>query len=231
MNLKNPIFVALDVDTDLQAYDLAEKLSEVVGGFKIGPRLCLKYGEEFVKKLSQFGPVFMDNKHFDIPSTMLASIKASFDCGASFVTIHALAGLPALKEIAKLEEELNRIRPFKVLCVTILTSWDQNHFSNNFVKQSSEDHVKALSQLIIDSGLSGIVCSPKEIEILNGRSHFIVTPGIRMPEDELNDQLRILSPKEAIIKGAQMLVVGRPIIKAKDPMGKAQLIVENINLK
>ncbi|HWU42011.1 MAG TPA: orotidine 5'-phosphate decarboxylase / HUMPS family protein, partial [Bdellovibrio sp.] len=77
--MKNPIILALDVDTETQALSIADELSDIVGGFKLGPRLCLRYGMKFVKEIAQRGPIFLDNKHFDIPSTMEAAVRASFD--------------------------------------------------------------------------------------------------------------------------------------------------------
>ena len=75
--MKNPLIVALDVDSREEALKLADELGDVVGGFKLGPRLCLRYGKDFVGEVAQRGPVFMDNKHFDIPSTMEAAVRAS----------------------------------------------------------------------------------------------------------------------------------------------------------
>ncbi|MGE0529168.1 MAG: orotidine 5'-phosphate decarboxylase / HUMPS family protein, partial [Bdellovibrionales bacterium] len=123
--LKNPVFVALDVDSPERALALAGQTRAFVGGFKVGPRLCIRYGEPLLKSLSRHGALFIDNKYFDIPSTMEAAVRASFDMGASFCTVHALSGSEALSRMAKVEEELCRIRPFRILAVTILTSFRQ----------------------------------------------------------------------------------------------------------
>ncbi|MCB0386025.1 MAG: orotidine 5'-phosphate decarboxylase, partial [Bdellovibrionales bacterium] len=90
--IKSPIFVALDVDDEIRAMEIAEQVEPYVGGFKVGPRLCLKYGSALVSRLATLGHVFVDNKYFDIPNTMEHAIRATFDSGATFATVHAQAG-------------------------------------------------------------------------------------------------------------------------------------------
>ncbi|MFS4458107.1 orotidine-5'-phosphate decarboxylase [Bdellovibrio sp. HCB2-146] len=214
--MRNPLILALDVDTRDQALKIADDLADVVGGFKLGPRLCLRYGMDFVKEIAQRGPIFLDNKHFDIPSTMEAAVRASFDAGASLVTIHALSGSEALKRMATVEKELNAIRPFKILAVTILTSWDEKSFPINMKAQPVSQHVVDLVELVQSSGLSSIVCSPHELNLLQNRGLYLVTPGIRFSMQDSGDQKRIMGPKEALHAGASALVVGRPILEAKN---------------
>ncbi len=215
--MKNPLIVALDVDTDQEALKLAQDLQDVVGGFKVGPRLCLRYGFDFVRKLSQLGPVFMDNKHFDIPSTMESAVRASFDAGASLVTVHALSGREALQLMAKVEKELNQIRPFRILAVTILTSWDQQSLPENMQSKPIAEHVLDLAKMVFESGVSGIVCSAHELELLKNIDLYKVTPGIRFELEAVLDQKRVMGPRDAIKAGSSALVVGRPIIAAKNP--------------
>jgi orotidine-5'-phosphate decarboxylase len=214
--MKNPIILALDVDTRDQALKIADEIGDIVGGIKLGPRLCLRYGLEFVQEMAQRAPIFMDNKHFDIPSTMEAAVRASFDAGASLVTVHALSGAEALKRMAAVEAELSKQRPFKVLAVTILTSWDQNSLPPVMNPQPIAQHVTELASLVQNSGLTGIVCSPHELDLLQNKGLYLVTPGIRFSMNDSGDQKRIMGPKEALEKGASALVVGRPILEAKD---------------
>lgn len=223
--LKNPILVALDLDQPEKALEIAQELKTIVGGFKLGPRLVMKEGSRLVEKISSMAPTFVDMKHFDIPSTMVSAVKTSFDSGATLVTVHALSGLDALAQCAKLEKQLNQIRPFKILCVSILTSWDQSSFPSNFKSQTPSEHVDELSNLVIDSGLSGLVCSGHELDLLKNKNLFKVVPGIRGAQDLAQDQKRVMTPNEAIKKGASALVVGRPIIDSKDLKLAAQEFV------
>lgn len=213
------IFVALDVDKQKTALSLAKKLKSPGVGFKIGPRLVNRYGASFVKKIAKFGPVFIDLKFFDIPSTMVAAVQAAFDSGASFATIHALSGPKAMNEMAKLEKELNKKRPFKVLAVTVLTSFDEKSLPYGLWGQKIGALVTGLAKDVVQSGLTGIVCSPfeaKAVRALSGNI-TIVTPGIRGPADKADDQSRTMNSVEAMAAGATALVVGRPILQSKKP--------------
>ena len=111
----NPLMLALDVDQAEVAVEFAKRLDGKLGAIKIGPRLVLRYGADLISKLATFAPVFVDNKYLDIPNTMEAAVRASFDAGATFTTIHAWAGPEALARLSKVEAELNSKRPFKIL--------------------------------------------------------------------------------------------------------------------
>lgn len=228
---KNPLCIALDVDSDEVALRLALDLKDFAGGYKLGPRLIYRYGQSLVQKISQYAPVFVDCKFFDIPSTMEAAVRATFEAGASVCTVHALAGAEALRSLAHLEKELNQRRPFRILAVTILTSWTEQSIPTNFKKQTVATHVRELAELVRDAGLHSIVCSPEEITLLKDLGLFLLTPGIRLPSDSAGDQKRILGPKEAIDKGSSALVVGRPIIEAKDPILAAEKFYKLVQTK
>ncbi len=219
--LKNPLILALDVDSKEDAVKILDHVGDLIGGVKLGPRLVYRYGASIVTEFSEIAPVFVDNKYFDIPSTMIAAVKASFDAGATLVTVHAMAGSEALRELHKLETELNQIRPFKILAVTILTSWDQSSMPASFHSWSVENHVRSLTQEVYNSGLRGLVCSGHELEYLNYPGLFKVTPGIRLSTDQTTtqseDQKRVMTPKQAIRAGASALVIGRPILQAHKP--------------
>src|SRR5690349_16562197 len=105
--MKNPIFVALDVNSADEALQIAKNLGRLVGGFKLGPRLMLPYGAQLISQISKWGPVFVDMKFLDIPNTMEASVRATFDLGATWTTVHAWAGEATLTRLAKLEQELS----------------------------------------------------------------------------------------------------------------------------
>lgn len=221
-SFKNPLIVALDVDTEYEAMAVVDEIQDLVGGFKIGPRLNLRYGNALVQRISQRGPVFVDNKHFDIPSTMEAAIRTSFEAGASLVTIHALSGLETLEKMAALEQELAQQRSFRILGVTMLTSWTSYSLSENFHKKAIADHVLDLARAMIGAGLSSLVCSPMELSLLKALENevqkvfFKVTPGIRSDKDLNQDQKRVMDPRQALEQGADLLVVGRPILQSSN---------------
>ncbi|MBX7230882.1 MAG: orotidine-5'-phosphate decarboxylase [Bdellovibrionales bacterium] len=226
MNLNPPYFLALDLDDGKKALALAQQLAPHVGGFKIGPRLCLRYGEELIQALMRWRPVFVDHKYFDIPSTTCAAVETTFALGAQFVTVHAQVGSSALAELAKLEKKLNEIRPFKILAVTVLTSFNQSTLPVNSRAMPIRDQVLGLCQQVMESGLTGIVCSPEELPYVRSQfpESFLVVPGIRLQGQNTNDQNRVSGPREALTLGASALVVGRPIIEAEDPVMMAQKI-------
>jgi orotidine-5'-phosphate decarboxylase len=228
--LTNPLFVALDVDSAEAALTLVKETRAFVGGFKVGPRLALRYGEPLLKEIARHGSMFIDNKYFDIPSTMEAAVRASFEVGAAFCTIHAQCGREAMERLAKVEHELNQQRPFKILSVTVLTSFRQETLAPVAQAMPIADQVAALTQLTLDSGLSGIVCSPDEVQNLRSKfpSAFLVTPGVRLSHEERGDQIRVSDPCTALKRGASALVVGRPIYESLEPARAAKTYYEEI---
>lgn len=223
----NPVCVALDLDDPNQAISMASELAPYVGGFKLGPRLIHRRGESIIQEISKLAPVFVDCKFFDIPSTMVASVRASFEAGASVVTVHALSGAEALHAMAKLEKEYNQIRPFKVLAVTILTSWSEESFPPVFKSSQLSTNVISLAKFVKESGLNGIVCSGEELKLLDGLGLYCVTPGVRLSGGKSQDQKRIITPQAALKAGANVLVIGRPILESMNPVGVIQEILTN----
>lgn len=194
----------------------------------------MRYGAELVAKLAKLAPVFVDNKYLDITTTVEAAIKATFEAGATLATVHAWNGYETLAALAKTEAELNKVRPFKILAVTILTSFTDETLPPGFARaptQSIEQSVEVLAKLTLKAGLSGLVCSPHEVAKLRAldQEAFLVTPGVRLPNDEKGDQKRVETPAAAIRKGASALVIGRPIIAATDPHEAAERVIASIN--
>jgi orotidine-5'-phosphate decarboxylase len=226
--LRNPLCVALDMDSEEKALQMAQELSALAGGFKLGPRLIHRGGMQLVQKMAMIAPVFVDCKFFDITSTMEAAVRASFEAGASLVTVHALAGEEALTRMAQIEKEFSKQRPFRILAVTILTSWSETSLPSNFRKVPIAEHVRELAEMVKRSGLSSVVCSTEEIKILKGLDLFLLTPGIRFPTDSKGDQKRVAGPREALQEGSSALVVGRPIIEAANPKAAAQEYIQAI---
>ena len=220
MKQKLPVYVALDVDAEATALSLAHTVSPYVEGFKIGPRLYLKCGPSLVAKLKPLGKIFLDFKFFDIPSTMESAVRAGFHLGVDLVTVHAQAGEESLKLLAELEKELKSKRDFRILAVTMLTSFSKQNpppFTDGLSLPSCVEH---LSQIVMQAGLSGLVCSGGEVAFLR-KQHpkaYLVTPGIRWRDSLAGDQKRVVTPQQAQAEGADALVIGRPIYKAEDPV-------------
>lgn len=227
---QNPIFLALDVDDPKQANQLVEQTSGWVGGFKVGPRLLFAAGVDWVKQLSKKHSVFLDLKFYDIPNTMSSSVEAAFNMGVEYVTIHGLAGPESLRVVSELEKTLSQQRAFKVLAVTILTSYQQETLPQSLAKTPISNLVNGLVQEVSDSGLSGVVCSGEEVAALRAQfsDMFLVTPGVRPVLGVNSDQKRVVTPSQALKNGSDMLVIGRPIYQAQDPAASAKAIYESI---
>ena len=222
--LNSPWFLALDLDSGDKALDLARSCREFVGGFKVGPRLVLSQGPEWVKRLSDLAPVFLDFKFYDIPSTTEAAVRAAFAMGASFVTVHAANGSETLKRLSAIESELNRKRPFKILAVTVLTSFSQQTLPEPYAQFPIAEQVVALAKTAHSSGIRGLVCSAHEIKNLRRTfsDSYLVVPGIRLDGENKGDQKRVMAPGEALALGASALVIGRPVLQAEDPKAVAR---------
>jgi orotidine-5'-phosphate decarboxylase len=237
---KERIIVALDVDTQNEAIELASKLRDHVGLFKIGLELLNSIGIGIVQKIVDLGgQVFLDEKFHDIPNTVAGASKAVTRLGIKMFNIHTMGGIEMMKLAGQATKEeadkLNMERPL-ILGVTILTSIDQRMMDQELrISGDIVTQVVHLANLAERAGLDGVIASPHEIEAIHksiSEKMLIVTPGVRPSWAALQDQKRVMTPTEAILKGASYLVIGRPIIKppAKigTPVEAAKLIEEEI---
>ena len=233
--MQNPIIVALDVPTAEKALALAEKLSPVVGAFKIGSELFTAAGPDIVRQIHRMGAVvFLDLKFHDIPNTVAKAVTAATRLGAQMLTVHTSGGLAMMQaaETAARQtaEQMGFAAPL-VLGVTVLTSMDGNALSDVGQAANVGHQVERLANLAVKSGLRGLVCSPLEVVALRQflpSNIQLVTPGIRTAQDEMGDQMRTLSAPEAMEAGANWLVIGRPIYAADDPAAAAQRILASL---
>ena len=233
--MPNPVYVALDTTNVHQAAALATSLKGLVGGVKLGLEFFTAAGPAGIEAVASLGmPVFLDLKLHDIPNTVAGAMKGVARLAPRLTTIHASGGLAMMKAaVESAREEAARIgRPAtKVLAVTILTSIDQGAMAAIGYGGSVLDQVKRLAALAEEAGVDGLVCSPHEVESLRAMTRpqtVLVVPGIRPAWAEAGDQKRIMTPSQARARGADLLVIGRPITGAADPAAAARRIAEEL---
>jgi orotidine-5'-phosphate decarboxylase len=233
LELKEKLIVALDVDKLERAEKIVDLLRERVKFYKIGSQLFTAYGPRAVEMVASKGAeVLLDLKYYDIPNTVYAASASASTIGITplpaatganiarnikpavfMMTVHIKGGIEMLKRAvegaSQKAKELNIRRPF-IVGVTKLTS-----------EPSSEKDVIEAAKIAKEAGLDGVVCSALEAKKIReecGEKFIIVTPGIRPKGSPANDQKRVTTAKEAIEAGANYIVVGRPILEAKDPL-------------
>lgn len=228
---KNPIILALDVNSLTKAQSILSDLKSHIGGVKLGMEFFNSFGPDGVREISKLGiPIFLDLKLHDIPITVYKTIKTLMELDIAIINVHSSGGRDMLEAAAKARSEF-KDKSTKLIAVTVLTSLDDNDIEEIGYKDNSEDLVLRLASLAKDSGLDGVVCSAKEISLIKsqlGKNFILVVPGIRLEKDNKNDQKRVMSPKKAINAGADLLVIGRPITDSKDPLKTIDNILENI---
>jgi len=224
------LILALDVETKEEALALARPLAGNLVWVKLGLQLFTRHGPGIVDEFHALGfKVFLDLKLHDIPNTVASAIKSLKGRQCSLLTLHA-AGGPEM--IARAREAADNALPgCQLLSVTVLTSMDQAQLTAVGVQRTPEEQVRLLGRMAIQAGSHGLVCSPLELPILRqdlGAEPTLVTPGIRYPDAAGDDQNRVMTPAQASAAGASFIVVGRPILKDKDPATKTLQIRREI---
>ncbi|MBI5906391.1 MAG: orotidine-5'-phosphate decarboxylase [Deltaproteobacteria bacterium] len=226
--MKDRIIVALDTDSPEAALATVKALSGEVGMFKVGMELFPRGGPELVRRIREAGHgVFLDLKFHDIPNTVAGAVRSAAALGCRFATVHASGGRAMLAAAAEAAKGTGTT----VLAVTVLTSLDDADLADVGFSSGSADAVQRLAGLAVASGAGGIVCSAKEVASVRARvgpAVVLVTPGVRMPGEDAGDQKRVVTPADAIRRGADYLVVGRPITKAADPKAAARAIAASM---
>lgn len=225
----SPLLVALDVPGRAEAMDLARRLQPHVGGFKVGLELLMGEGPSVVASVAALGsPVFVDAKLHDIPNTVERAAARLGELGARWVTVHAAGGVAMVESASRALAESGG--DAGVLAVTVLTSLDEEGLSSVGVGRPLTDQVVAMAGLAAAGGAEGVVCAVPEAPavVSLGLGLTIVTPGIRPKGTDRSDQRRVATPTAAIEAGADLVVVGRPITMAPDPVTAALAIGEEI---
>lgn len=224
------LIVALDVPNAVAGLELAEKLGDSVGFYKIGLGMLTGGGLGLANELKQeHGKrIFLDMKLFDIGATVEAAVRGLSQFDLDFLTVH---GDPHVVRAAK---EGTAGKPMKILAVTVLTSLDRADLDAALIKPGSvQDIVLERASQALDAGADGLIASPQEAALIRAlpqaKGRLIVTPGVRPAGADLGDQKRIATPAAAIADGADHIVVGRPIWKATDPRAAAQAILAELS--
>src|SRR5262245_25150622 len=229
----NQIIVALDFDSRVEALKLVSQLKGRVGLFKIGSQLFTAEGPDFVREIVHQGEkVFLDLKFHDIPNTVTKAVVAAAGLGVSMLTLHTAGGLKMMSAAVRALKQMRpgTARP-QLLGVTVLTSLASEDLAQVGANGDVKSQVALLAKLAEEAGLDGVVTSPSEVGLLRrmlGRTMKIVTPGIRPPGSEVNDQNRIATPSAALQAGADYLVIGRPITAASNPVASLEKILSEL---
>ncbi len=222
--MKKRIIVALDTDSPEAALSVVKDLAGEVGMFKVGMELFPRGGPELVRRiLDARADVFLDLKFHDIPNTVAGAVRSAVALGVRFATVHASGG----RQMLAVAAETARGTDTTILAVTVLTSLDDSDLSEIGFSSSPADLAVRMAGMALREGIGGIVCSAREVAAIRrlvGKSVVLVTPGVRLPDEAVGDQKRIVTPYDAIRNGADYLVIGRPITKAADPVAAARNI-------
>lgn len=224
------LIVALDLPGRAQADALADALSADVHWFKIGLELFCAEGPELVRAYRALGrEIFVDLKLHDIPATVGRSTAAIAKLGAGLLTIHAAGGVAMMSAAVQAASHAGGL---KILAVTALTSLDDKDLQDVGIEMPLAELVEKRALLAAEAGCHGVVASPHEARALRKilpADFLIVTPGVRQERDALADQKRVMTPSQARDAGADMIVVGRPIRDAADPVAAARAIIAELD--
>jgi orotidine-5'-phosphate decarboxylase len=224
------LIVALDVSTAAAAQKIVAAVGDSALTFKVGMQLYTAEGPQVVRDLVTSGRrVFLDLKYHDIPNTVAAAVSEAVKLGVSMLTVHSTGSGKMLRAAV----EAARVRPeLIVLAVTVLTSMDGNDLEEIGIHGTVEDSVVRLATIALANGCQGVVSSAREASTLRaelGERFAIVTPGVRPAGSDAGDQVRWVTPAEAMASGASHIVVGRPITEAADPAAEARAILSQIS--
>ncbi len=235
LSAKDRLIVALDVDSQEHALSLVDQLKPFVGLFKIGSQLFTSAGPGLVSEVIRRGAkVFLDLKYHDIPNTVASAVIAAMRLGVSICNVHALGGLEMMYQVREqceiVAERENLTKPI-LLAVTVLTSHDQASINSLGVNETLNELVGRLAKLTAKAGFDGVVASAYEIGLIRTavNSPFIIlTPGLRPSWAANQDQKRVMTPEQALIYGADYLVIGRPILADPSPANAAQKMLASL---
>lgn len=225
-NPQDRLIVALDLSDVATARDMIATLGDTVRFYKIGMELAYGGGLSLVEELSKAGKqVFVDLKLHDIGTTVQKAAAQIANLGARFLTVHAFPQTMAAAAQGAFGSKL------QILGVTVMTSYNDADLAACGYRLDVKSLVAVRAQQAIQAGIAGLILSPEEVEATRahvGSSLLLITPGIRPAGAAINDQKRVATPTDAITRGADAIVVGRPILAASDPRAAALAIQKEI---
>ncbi|WP_313552022.1 orotidine-5'-phosphate decarboxylase [Pseudomonas sp.] len=227
---QTPIIVALDFPTAEGALALADQLDPAQCRVKVGKELFTSHGRPVIEALHAKGfEVFLDLKFHDIPNTTAMAVKAAAEQGVWMVNVHCSGGLRMMAACRETLDTLSGPKPL-LIGVTVLTSMEREDLAGIGLDIDPKEQVLRLAGLAERAGMDGLVCSAQEASSLKAAhpSLQLVTPGIRPAGSSLDDQRRILTPREALDAGSDYLVIGRPISRASDPAAALTAILADL---
>jgi orotidine-5'-phosphate decarboxylase len=235
MRRKDRIILALDVDNAELCGKLVAKLHPAIKTFKIGSQLFTTAGQEVINAIKRRGAgCFLDLKFHDIPATVGNAASSATKLCVDMFDVHASGGLDMMRRAvissAETADKLKLKKPL-ILGITVLTSMNKKDLDILGIKRETKEQVLFLAELAKKAGLDGVVASPDEVGPIKenlGGDFLVVTPGIRPPWAKMADQKRVATPKEAFDRGADYIVIGRPITEADDPKAAAERIIEEL---
>jgi len=233
-NIARKIIVALDVDTKQEALELVKEIPDAEI-FKVGLRLFTAEGPSLLQDIHAFGKkTFLDLKLHDIPDQVAGAVLSGATHGVHMMTLHASGGREMMAAARSAAQEAERQKDSKplLLAVTILTSLKEEQLKEIGMDDRVLPQVLRLVKLAEKKGMDGVVCSPQEIDAIKKEFRenlLVITPGIRPVWAAAQDQKRILTPRKAMEKGVDYMVIGRPIIKAPSPSEAFRKILEDLN--
>ena len=223
--MSKPIIVAVD-ETQLDSFkQIVDSLDSNLCMIKVGSVSFNAIGHEAIQYVASKGfEIFLDLKLHDIPNTVKKSIEGLISLPISMMTIHTSGGLEMMKIAMNAVKDTN----IKIFGVTALTSLSDEDTDVIF-KRTASDQVAAMLDLAQEAQIDGVVCSPHELDLVVARKSLLsITPGIRLSESE-DDQSRVMTPNDAISKGANHIVIGRPITNAPNISEALLEIYNSIN--
>lgn len=227
MTAREKLIVGLDLPTVAEAEKMVVTLGDDVLFYKVGYQLAFAGGLDFAKELAQAGKkIFLDMKLLDIDNTVASAVENIVKMGMTMLTLHAYP------KAMRAAVDAARGSDLCLLGVTVLTSMDERDLTDAGYEYDPHTLVLRRAEQALQAGMGGIVCSAEEASAVRkivGPSLAVVTPGIRPVGGDKGDQKRVMTPTQGLKSGSSHLVVGRPIVKAADPLSAARAILSEMD--